>query len=466
MKNSLFLKLIAVSLALFILTSCGEQTRDQPDSAQDNKSNANYLTDKKFDTDEYLQDYDTKYLYELSILGGAFCETEDAFYFFGYNKDFPSVKAICYYDKASGMSGYLCARPECGHSDKTCNAYVGAFSKALTAYDGKLYWIDVSDYNYGNQSDWSVYCCDLDGFNRKAVSAYRDIEDRGGRGREMNMIHRGYGYSMFIKDEVVDAETSYSFFVTASAFEGDDYYEIINEPCKGTSTNTFAVQPLGKDIYIMEAEYDYSEETGKGTSYISVRCFDTKTRDMEEVFTYTIDAAVSWNGTRIIGEKGIYISVERFIEEDEETGKRIFGHNIVKYDFESEEITIAFDEYLEGYHFLFTDEYIITKPYLTAGEDIVNFTTYDYDFHKLYDVSVNLEMRSELSSYEISHGLTNDFTSLLYSNDKYIFLVNNLSRLMNCPVAYISYDGSESGILWAPEPEEPTEPALPAGKGH
>ena len=412
MKLASSIKRLLIIPAVLILAACGSPSQELPDS------NVSYLSDPRFATDEFLEDYDTKYLYEEFIGYNAFCESEDAFYFFAYNDDNPSKRAICYYDKVSGASGYLCARPECGHNDQTCNAYVSPYARALSCYDGKLYWVDVDN----TVRHCNICCCDLDGFNKKIVNSYEE-DVISGKKNERYMIHRGYVYSSYIRDIVKDGETEYAFYVKACALEGDDCYEILNEPCE--DPDLFYIQPVGRYLYLI-IEHDAS-------NYVTVRRFDTGTREMEDVFEYFYDDNCYVADARVIASEGVYLSLSKNV-----------GKNIVKYDFDSGDITVAFEEYQAVRGFLFTDRAIITRPTLTG--DILSFETYDYDCHKQYDVSVNLPMRNEVFPW--------DATRLYYSNDDFIFLVNDDTILIVSPVAYVSYDGSECGILWKPESTE------------
>lgn len=61
------------------------------------------------------------------------CESEQAYYLFSTSNNY-----LHYYDKESGISGILCGKPDCDHSDTSCNAYfIG--SGDLMFYDGYIY---------------------------------------------------------------------------------------------------------------------------------------------------------------------------------------------------------------------------------------------------------------------------------------------------------------------------------------
>lgn len=62
-------------------------------------------------------------------------ETPDTIYFAGYSDSY-----IRYVDKATGISGVLCGKPECRHDSDSCNAYV-MLPKTLFFDSGRLWWI-------------------------------------------------------------------------------------------------------------------------------------------------------------------------------------------------------------------------------------------------------------------------------------------------------------------------------------
>ena len=49
------------------------------------------------------------------------CEIGDTLYYAMWNG---TTYLLYYFEKPSGISGPLCGKPECQHTDKDCNAYV------------------------------------------------------------------------------------------------------------------------------------------------------------------------------------------------------------------------------------------------------------------------------------------------------------------------------------------------------
>ena len=72
---------------------------------------------------------------------------------------------LLYYDKASGISGVLCADPSCAHDGKECGGNMGG-DLSLSYYDGKLYWVGSEGAELQKRYLWQS---DLSGMNRKKI---------------------------------------------------------------------------------------------------------------------------------------------------------------------------------------------------------------------------------------------------------------------------------------------------------
>lgn len=111
-------------IILFILLSC------LLTSCINSKTSPSLLLDNQFDTVEFLPEYDFRN--EFGKWRQLY-ESEQAYYLFSDTNPF-----LHYYDKESGISGVLCGKPECNHSDTSCNAYLAGGS-SLMYYDGYIY---------------------------------------------------------------------------------------------------------------------------------------------------------------------------------------------------------------------------------------------------------------------------------------------------------------------------------------
>ncbi len=115
---------IAAAL-LFLLTAC--------------KTASSIGHTEEFNSDQVLVQYDHNPAY--THLGAEFCKAGDIVYFTRSSLLGRRDRYIAYADLESGMSGPLCAKPECDHTNKACNAYVyGSLAEGLSYYDGRIYW--------------------------------------------------------------------------------------------------------------------------------------------------------------------------------------------------------------------------------------------------------------------------------------------------------------------------------------
>lgn len=118
-------------------------------------------------------------------------ETEDAYYFRGFNSGF-----LYYYDKSNGESAVLCGKPECLHdingSNPDCNGYIGSLGRSLNLYNGRLYYVcpDSSNHKIG------YYSIAVDGSDRR-LETYLDHK----QSLMCYDLHKGklYGWRSFEK---------------------------------------------------------------------------------------------------------------------------------------------------------------------------------------------------------------------------------------------------------------------------
>ena len=99
---------------------------------------------------------------------------------------------LLYYDKASGISGVLCADPSCVHDGKECGGNIGGVL-SLSYYDGKLYWVGPEGSAYMKDYLWQS---DLSGMNRKKIMEIPWDEIRVPYQPQRYVIHQGKLYIM------------------------------------------------------------------------------------------------------------------------------------------------------------------------------------------------------------------------------------------------------------------------------
>lgn len=123
----------------------------------------------------------------------AYCATDDAVYFRVWMGD----DAILYADKASGIGGVLCGKPECDHKGADCNAVVdyarAATPMGIADYDGAL-WVATG---------WAIYRMNYDGSGHEEI---RKLDSELVTAMKFHNVffHRGYAYYVGRTQDVED----------------------------------------------------------------------------------------------------------------------------------------------------------------------------------------------------------------------------------------------------------------------
>ena len=171
----------------------------------------------------------------------AFQETEELF--FGSSL---LGKNVYYYDKASGISGVLCADPSCTHDSSDCGACMekGGF---FYAGEGKAYWLQQGQMRDG--WDYFLYKGALSGTNRqlvKRISMENVIQKYNPQWYE---IHRDKLYFLGQKDVVEGVNTYTRVTLVSTPLDGSQDYTVLFEETFDQAVHPY-VRFVGDDIYL------------------------------------------------------------------------------------------------------------------------------------------------------------------------------------------------------------------------
>ncbi len=383
-------RLFLLILAAAMLSSCGSAPSASPKSSGDSPAeappkNVSYLADKAFDTDEFLPDYDAELTY-TSFYGG-FCETDDAFYFtrgdengFGY--------FIWYYDKASGISGKLCPRPECTHSDSTCNAYISTPTNALSAYDGGLICYDYD--HYGGKD--KILSINPDGSGRRELRSDNSVEFDS---YPNQFFHRGYKYVFRKIDTITLGQVRSTLSFTAEPIGNGDGFEIINEEADGLG-GIMAV-PFRNDVYILLTQMP--QESSVGT--MKVCRFDSKTRELETVYEGETDCEGITDQTTRIRTDGEKL----WISGGGDKTWQLMTLDLKAKELSKKEIT-GF-----GYKLLMPGGEPVLTLNSSEGSTTTGITVYDLEMNPLYELALDLKALG-LSGFAEVIGMNEDLIVL------------------------------------------------------
>lgn len=331
----------------------------------------NYLADPKFDTDEYLPDYDADLSFVQHFSTGDFsgtspllCATEDTVYYYDMEH-----KLIMYLDKGTGITGPLCGRPECMHDGSSCNAYV-AGPAGMRVYDGKLYWA-------GGRMN-------LDGTDREKGPWNRNTG--GMNDIPTTVIHRGYVYTASAGQTASAGNAQYRAVVNATNMETGETFNVLTRDLKlhGAACE---IRPVRNDLYIMTYGFlYYDEDDHSAGSYDDIEIFrwDSKTRQAELVFQYSGK------------ETGLNFSKETFMPVPGDgiylRGEYGYDQAVCKYSFETKEIEELLRKDYNGreqYRPVYTKDYIVLDySNGTLGTEFTYRTlVYDYAWNLIADKS-------------------------------------------------------------------------------
>ena len=337
----------------------------------------NYLADPKFDTDEFLPDYDAdvSFVQHGSTDIYALCRTADTIYSFSYapvpRKGNP---VLMYTDRATGITPPLCGRPECTHDNTACNAYMGSQASGLCVYDGKLYWLN---------DGLTLTRMDPDGTGRETVTTVdRQTVKMDMGGDATYVLHRGYVYAGGMKETVIGSERKASFTVYAKPLDGGEDFTILSKAQDGGAAYC-SIRPVGNDLYIMLTYQDYKdwENREEAVSSVEIYRWDSKTRKAECLYNVKGD---EWGITNMcfplpVPGDGIYLGSCHEGEVGEAPGYTM-EYQILKYSFETGSVEeIASFSLANGGTPRFTREHIITFAPASGSEKRVYAFDYNGD---------------------------------------------------------------------------------------
>lgn len=220
-----------------------------------------YILEDRFRTDDLLPEFDMQT--EYSISGGSLCRSGQVYYYYDVLHHF-----IYYYDEASQTSGKLCAKPDCTHDSRDCNAYSGG---CLQIYDGKLYFMGDSG---------GMYRMDLTGGNREFVMVVRGLNGSDPK----FYLHRGYVYSSVLSSNVVNGKASAEFTLCQQRLEQTETLkEITRKSFDGVAFHSWIIR--GNELYLSLGALSADQQSVQNELY----CYHIQTGELELLWSDTTD---------------------------------------------------------------------------------------------------------------------------------------------------------------------------------
>lgn len=411
MKRVTFLILAVALLISALISACGQP--DEPDA-------------------ENTRDIDTARSFVHTYTQVRSAEAEDTIYFIG-----KTSRYIKYVDKETGISGVLCGKPECTHSNTACNAYVNVRAEGLFVDGDRLYWID------GGVS--SLYSAALDGTDRQVV---RELE-RGLLPNNLSdpiyTMHNGYLFYSCTRTPIEDGVQKEYAYVCAFPLDPDKQaFVILNE--EKDDVYKIYMQPYGDDLYILTNDFLESEELLQKGLYlynVTLQRWSSVTGELETLY--------------VMESRPIYNVIEMWVDED---GVLFCGYDsdleeiwIYKYSFETGECAGLFPiwfEYPYAYMIGIADG-IVTTYSLANNEGVydIRFVIKDFNGATLVDETYEFDLSGVAEKYRINDMGTmgRDETYAYYSLWEGSSAWIDRSVPMTTTVIAVALDGSGARVL-------------------
>lgn len=184
-------------------------------------------------------------------------------------------EVIHYYDKASGVSGVLCADPSCTHESSACGAYAD-YGSFFCNEDGTCYWVGKDDQGEGR--DYYLWTGDLAGTNQKKVKRL-SLEDIIMQYQPQQYeIHRGRFYILGQNDIVDGVNTYQRVVLLSSALDGTEQYATLFDQTFDLNVHPF-LRFVGDSVYLTLQVFPNG-----GPYDVTILKINVKTGDVETIY--------------------------------------------------------------------------------------------------------------------------------------------------------------------------------------
>lgn len=192
-----------------------------------------------------------------------FYETDE--FFCGSTTDY-----AYYYDKASGLSGVLCADPACTHDSEDCGAYVNRLG-SVTCYDGKRYWVAQ------NGQSFTLCRSDLAGTNREVLKTLDWNKIILTYQPQRFVIHRGRLYILGQANSVEGTGAGIRMTLLSMSLDGSEEFTVLYD-------KTFEDGAWITARFVGDNVYYCVREGKRGSRNLTIQKIDTKDGSTEIVY--------------------------------------------------------------------------------------------------------------------------------------------------------------------------------------
>ena len=325
-------------------------------------------------------------------------ETTDTLYFLGWSDHY-----IKYADKATGISGVLCGRPECRHNDENCNAYVDA--ECILMDGDRLYWMAVEFTDSGIQ--YVLYSMALDGTDRrKETELPEGFIPSSTAAHRHYLLYDGWLYFGDVSSEIINGEQIHHNYVAAAPIGStQEPFVILKEDPIDRGYSNLAIQFYKGDLYILTCE---PSPLNEGEEYLLYDCtlrrWNAETDELETL--YEDESVLNWSSELWVTDDGVLFN------RNTSTTYGPLENRIYKYYFDSGECEYLFDNGIYGW----ANMGLIADD-LVSGQQITDGNDGTYDFYvMLKDFEGNV-LVDETYTLDIWGGYANDDIQDIFSID-------------------------------------------------
>lgn len=205
---------------------------------------------------------------------GGFINFQEAEGFFLGSMDMNGY--LLYYDKASGISGVLCADPSCAHDSYECGGKMSG-DLSLSYYDGKLYWVGQEGSAFMKDYLWQS---DFSGMNRKKIMEIPRDEIIMPYQPQRYVIHQGKLYIMGSASVVDGTQTGKRKSLLSIPLTGDEGFTTVYDEVLPNAVDNERYIFVDGFIYI--SMYSFDEENS--TKNLTVTKVDIAKNTSEVVY--------------------------------------------------------------------------------------------------------------------------------------------------------------------------------------
>ncbi len=326
MKGNIWILLLLVML----LTACGIDRNEYTEKQNTEVIiEVGELKEERLDLEKYSVENLGTTCGQPEYISNVAASSDLGIYYWGERSQ--NKGSLMFYDKASKVSVVLCNRPNCNHTDNSCNAaFNGYSSDGEEFYRNMVFYYDDSVFLVGHDENHYVnlYKVEADGSSwEKYMTLFK---------AEMAVTIEDGGTSMSWSLPDVCIHQNYVYYIDNSESEqklrriplGGGETEVLIEP-EGDRTLVYRMMPYGDYIFVQAGKYE-----GEGV-VAGIYAYNIQT---EEIILVKADAL---QGYFVVDEQLYYESNEKIYKFDLKTGTEV-------------ELSIVYEL---GINFFFVDEY-------------------------------------------------------------------------------------------------------------